>query len=95
MTIRSAPVTLIAPNYYAGRQARWVLARDGGYLNVRSLLLSDVATQVLSGPPGGAQPLTPVLEESAVRARDSPLRRRACAARAPPHVAPDAPAVLP
>ena len=46
------PVTLIAPNYYAGRQARWVLARRGGYLNVRSMLLSDVATQVLSSTPG-------------------------------------------
>ena len=62
------PVTLVAPNYYAGRQARWVLARDGGYLNVRSMLLSDVATQVVSGLPGQEQPLTPVLEESAVRA---------------------------
>jgi len=62
------PVTLIAPNYYAGRQARWVLARSGGYLNVRSMLLSDVATQVLSASPAQEQPLTRVLEESAVRA---------------------------
>ena len=62
------PVTLIAPNYYAGRQARWLLARGGGYVNVRSMLLSDVATQVVSGLPDLEQPLTPVLEESAVRA---------------------------
>src|SRR3984893_4260736 len=62
------PVTLIAPNYYAGRQARWVLARSGGYINVRSMLLSDLATQVVAGLPGQEQPLTPVIEESAVRA---------------------------
>ena len=61
------PVTLIAPNYYAGRRARWVLARSGGYSNVRSILLSDVATQIISGLPG-QEPLTPVLDESAVRA---------------------------
>src|SRR5579859_6466499 len=63
-----SPVTLIAPNYYAGRQTRWLLACTGGYINVRSMLLSDVATQVVSGMPGQEQPLTPVLEESAVRA---------------------------
>src|SRR2546429_19710 len=62
-----APVTLIAPNYYAGRQARWALGRAGGYVNVRSMLLGDIATQI-AGPVGSIQPLTPVLEESAIRA---------------------------
>src|SRR5207302_8852652 len=61
-----APVTLIVPNYYAGRQARWLLARSGGYVNVRSLLLGDVASNI--APLRGTLPLTPVLEESAVRA---------------------------
>jgi ATP-dependent helicase/nuclease subunit B len=62
-----APVTLVAPNYYAGRQTRWLLARSGGYVNVRSMLLTDVATQLVSGTAGLEQPLTAVLEESAVR----------------------------
>jgi ATP-dependent helicase/nuclease subunit B len=62
-----APVTLIAPNYYAGRQARWALAGAGGYVNVRSMLLGDIATQI-AGPAESIQPLTPVLEESAIRA---------------------------
>ena len=36
-----APVTLVVPNYYAGRQIRWALAAEGGYVNVRSMLLGD------------------------------------------------------
>ena len=60
-----APVTLIAPNYYAGRQTRWALARVDGYLNVRSMLLTDVAAQIAGLE---VDALTPVLEESAVRA---------------------------
>ena len=63
-----APVTLIAPNYYAGRQTRWALARADGYLNVRSMLLTDVAAQIAGLEVDGVEPLTPVLEESAVRA---------------------------
>ncbi|HEY1294390.1 MAG TPA: PD-(D/E)XK nuclease family protein [Chloroflexota bacterium] len=62
-----APVTVIVPNYYAGRQLRWALARAGGCVNVRTLLLGDVATQLLSGTVGGESPLTVVVEESAVR----------------------------
>src|SRR5438874_3349790 len=60
-----APVTLIAPNYYAGRQTRWLLAKSGGYVNVRSMLLGEVASHI--APLLDAPSLTPVLEESAVR----------------------------
>src|SRR5579864_6678433 len=62
-----APVTLIAPNYYAGRQIRWTLAANGGYVNVRSMLLGDLAEQVLGVAITSQEPLTPVLEQSAVR----------------------------
>ncbi|SRR6266545_4491412 len=63
-----APVTLLAPNYYAGRQTRWSLARAGGYVNVRSMLIGDLAEQIVGHEASGVEPLTPVLEESAVRA---------------------------
>src|SRR6266851_232939 len=62
-----APVTLIVPNYYAGRQIRWTLARAGGYVNVRSMLLGDLAEQIVGLDSGAQDPLTPVLEQSAVR----------------------------
>src|SRR3954451_22827992 len=62
-----APVTLIVPNYYAGRQIRWTLASGGGYVNVRSMLLGDLAEQVLGLDADTMEPLTPVLEQSAVR----------------------------
>ena len=62
-----APVTLIVPNYYAGRQIRWSLAADGGYVNVRSVLLGDLAEQVVGVQTDALEPLTPVLEQSAVR----------------------------
>src|SRR6266481_7187055 len=42
-----APVTLVVPNYYAGRQIRWTLAMAGGYVNVRSMLLGDLAEQIV------------------------------------------------
>ena len=42
-----SPVTLVVPNYYAGRQIRWTLAAAGGYVNVRSMLLGDLAEQVV------------------------------------------------
>src|ERR1700730_7840730 len=62
-----APVTLIVPNYYAGRQTRWALATAGGYVNVRAMLLGDLAAAVLGLVANTQEPLTPVLEESAVR----------------------------
>src|SRR5260370_25499996 len=62
-----APVTLVVPNYYAGRQIRWTLAGDGGYVNVRSMLLGDLAEQIVGVDTGAQDPLTPVLEQSAVR----------------------------
>src|SRR5438128_943190 len=62
-----APVTLVVPNYYAGRQIRWTLAGEGGYVNVRSMLLGDVAEQIVGVETGGQHPLSPVLEQSAVR----------------------------
>src|SRR5579864_8792392 len=62
-----APITLIAPNYYAGRQIRWSLAAGGGYVNVRSMLLGDLAEQVLGVVMASQEPLTPVLEQSAIR----------------------------
>jgi len=62
-----APATLIVPNYYAGRQIRWTLASAGGYVNVRSMLLGDLAEQVLGAAAVDQVPLTPVLEQSAVR----------------------------
>ena len=62
-----APVTLIVPNYYSGRQLRWMLAQAGGYANVRTILLGDLATQLLIGTAAAQRPLTMVLEESAVR----------------------------
>src|SRR6266568_916664 len=62
-----APVTLIVPNYYAGRQIRWSLAASGGYVNVRSMLLGDLAEQVVGVHANVHEPLTPVLEQSAVR----------------------------
>src|SRR5262245_27101915 len=61
------PVTVVVPNYYAGRQLRWVVADAGGSVNVRTMLLGDIATQLLIGIPDEARPLTAVLEESAVR----------------------------
>jgi hypothetical protein len=64
---RLAPVTLIVPNYYAGRQTRWALAAAGGYVNVRAMLLGDFAAAVLGPYPNTQEPLTAVLEESAVR----------------------------
>src|SRR6266542_4481682 len=63
-----APVTLLAPNYYAGRQTRWSLARAGGYVNVRSMLIGDLAEQIVGHEALDLPPLTPVLEEAAVRA---------------------------
>src|SRR5207253_2547265 len=63
-----APVTLLAPNYYAGRQIRWTLAGAGGYVNVRSMLLGDLAEQIVGSISDPREPLTPVLEQSAVRA---------------------------
>src|ERR1700694_5079199 len=74
------PVTLIAPNYYAGRQARWVLARDGGYLNVRSMLLSDVATQVLVGYARARGAVDASARGERGAGGDSPIRRRPIAA---------------
>src|SRR5438132_5669910 len=62
-----APVTLVVPNYYAGRQIRWTLAAAGGYVNVRSMLLGDLAEQVVGVDTSVQDPLTPVLEQSAVR----------------------------
>src|SRR5437762_7995697 len=62
-----SPVALVVPNYYAGRQIRWALAQNGGYLNVRSILLGDLAQQVLGLEGTPPNPLTPVLEQSAVR----------------------------
>src|SRR5438874_4746620 len=62
-----APVTLIVPNYYAGRQIRWSLAAGGGYVNVRSMLLGDLAEQVVGVRTNTLEPLTPVLEQRAVR----------------------------
>src|ERR1700716_3618156 len=61
-----APVTLVVPIYYAGRQIRWTLAASGGYVNVRSMLLGDLAEQIVGLDTGGLEPLTPVLEQSAV-----------------------------
>src|SRR6266550_966687 len=62
-----APVTLVVPNDYAGRQIRWTLAAAGGYVNVRSMLLGDLAEQIVGLGTSGQDPLTPVLEQSAVR----------------------------
>ena len=62
-----SPVSLIVPNYYSGRQIRWTLASNGGYVNVRSILLGDLAEQVLGIAMTAQRPLTPVLEQSAVR----------------------------
>src|SRR4051794_21173962 len=62
-----APVTVIAPNYYAGRQIRWTLAGSDGYVNVRTMLLGDLAEQILGAAAIDQEPLTPVLEQSAVR----------------------------
>jgi hypothetical protein len=62
-----APVTIVVPNYYAGRHLRWALAEAGGSVNVRTMLLGDVAAQLLIGMPDQERPLTAVIEESAVR----------------------------
>src|SRR5215204_2270846 len=62
-----ASVTIVVPNYYAGRQLRWALAKAGGCVNVRTMLLGDLATQLLMGTAELERPLTAVLEESAVR----------------------------
>src|SRR5260370_2789096 len=62
-----APVTLVVPNHHAGRQIRWTLAMAGGYVNVRSMLLGDLAEQIVGVDTTAQEPLTPVLEQSAVR----------------------------
>ena len=62
------PVTVIVPNDYAGRMIRWELTRRGGYVNVKTLRLDQVVSQV-APPTGGSrrQSLTGVLEDSAIR----------------------------
>src|SRR3981081_2905615 len=62
-----APVTLVVPNYYAGRQIRWTMAAAGGYVNVRSVLLGDLAEQVVGLDTGARDPRPPVREQRAVR----------------------------
>src|ERR1051326_4867303 len=58
-----APVTLVVPNYYAGRQIGWALAADDGYVNVRTLLIGDLAEQVLGVRMSSLSPLTSVVEQ--------------------------------
>jgi hypothetical protein len=55
------------PNDYAGRQARWHLARSGGYLGVRMLRLRQAAAAI--APRRGLQlgSLLTIIEQSAVR----------------------------
>src|SRR5947207_12760198 len=89
-----APVTLVVPNYYAGRQIRWTLAMAGGYVNVRSMLLGDVAEQIVGVDTTAQEPLTPVLEQSAVRQAHPSNGRRPGARCPPPSVAPDPAAAL-
>lgn len=63
------PVSVVVPNDYAGRMVHWHLGRHGGYVNVRTLRLSQAVAEVAQatrGPRHGV--LNPVLEESAVRA---------------------------
>lgn len=60
------PVTVIVPNFSAGRQVARYLAQRGGYLNVRTVRLQQLAA--LLAPEVTEWPtLTPVMEESAVR----------------------------
>ncbi|MHB8618362.1 MAG: PD-(D/E)XK nuclease family protein [Chloroflexota bacterium] len=62
-----APVTVLAPNMFAGRQVRWHLARQGGYVNLQAMRLGELAARLaLAGEP--LRPaLTAVLEGSALR----------------------------
>jgi ATP-dependent helicase/nuclease subunit B len=62
-----SPVTILVPNDYAGRQARWHLARSGGYLGVRMLRLRQAAAAIAPrrGPQLGS--LLTIIEQSAVR----------------------------
>jgi ATP-dependent helicase/nuclease subunit B len=61
------PVTVLVPNDYAGRQARWHLARSGGYVGVRMLRLRQAAAMLAPrrGVPLGS--LLTIVEQSAVR----------------------------
>src|SRR5487761_616761 len=60
-----ASVTLVPPTVPAGRAALRRLAGGGGYANVRSTRLIDLAS-ALAGA-AAVEALTPVLESSAVR----------------------------
>src|SRR5262245_42336636 len=62
------PVTVLVPNEFAGRHARWALA-ERGYANVDTLRLTAAALEV-ARPAGSSSPrlLDPVLQEGSVRA---------------------------
>ncbi|MGH2458234.1 MAG: hypothetical protein ACRDIY_05135, partial [Chloroflexota bacterium] len=63
------PVAVIVPNNVAGLQVTWHLSRNGGYVNVRTLRLSQLETEVARPTRAPRQGfLSPVLEASAVRA---------------------------
>ena len=64
------PTTVVVPNFFAGRFIRRYLGRRGGAINVRTVLLGQLADEICrataQGPIGPA--LTPSFEASAIRA---------------------------
>jgi hypothetical protein len=61
-------VTVLVPNEFAGRHARWALA-EAGYANVGTMRLTAAALEVARpARPASARLLDPVLEEGAARA---------------------------
>ena len=65
-----APVTVAAPNPYAGISLRRILAGEGGLLNVRFMVTARLAEYL--GAPAmagrGKRPLSPLVEAATVRA---------------------------
>jgi hypothetical protein len=70
-------ITLIVPNYYAGRVAAHHLAQVGGFVNVRFRRLSEFATIVAAPAMVGSEALTEARQTSAIHASltatDGPL----------------------
>ena len=65
---RCAPVTVVVSNYVVGRVVLRHLADSGGCVNVRTMLLDELATSLESAPPQPDQVLDDIIEGAAVRA---------------------------
>lgn len=61
------PVTLVVSNHVQGRFVERYLGRSQGYVNLRALLLGQLAVGVLGGPAYASTSLTPALELGAAR----------------------------